>query len=174
MRACNPKREWLMDAWLKINLRRCCVTTCWSEIAADLPPGKLHARNGTLTRADGAASATRHQICRRDYRRSVRLFVAAKHIDQALLQKREVELPRNLLGRARLQLVGRSSPAFERSSSPVDRVERGKIRLARSDSGEGHHKGHYHFIDLGFVADVEGQRVRLSANSAIAVTLEEE
>jgi hypothetical protein len=56
----------------------------------------------------------------------------------------------------------------------VDRVERGKIRLARSDSGEGHHKGHYHFIDLGFVADVEGQRVRLSANAAIAVTLGEE
>jgi hypothetical protein len=56
----------------------------------------------------------------------------------------------------------------------VDRVEHGKIRLSRSDSGEGHHKGHYHFIDLGFVADVEGQKVRLSANAAIAVTLEEE
>ena len=56
----------------------------------------------------------------------------------------------------------------------VDRVEHAKIRLSRSDSGEGHHKGHYHFIDLGFVADVEGQKVRLSASAAIAVTLEEE
>jgi hypothetical protein len=31
-----------------------------------------------------------------------------------------------------------------------------------------------HFIDLGLVAHVEGQRVRLSANAAVAVTLEEE
>ena len=38
----------------------------------------------------------------------------------------------------------------------VDSVEHGKIRLSRTDSGEGHHKGHYHFIDLGLVADVEG------------------
>ena len=56
----------------------------------------------------------------------------------------------------------------------VDRVEHGKIRLSRNDSGEGHHKGHYHFIDLVLVADVEGQKVRLSANAAIAATLEEE
>jgi hypothetical protein len=56
----------------------------------------------------------------------------------------------------------------------VDRVEHGKIRLSGNDSGEGHHKGHYHFVDLGLVADVEGQKVRLSANAAIAVTLEEE
>jgi hypothetical protein len=56
----------------------------------------------------------------------------------------------------------------------VDRVAHGKIRLSKNDSGEGHHKGHYHFIDLGLVADVEGQKVRLSANAAIAATLEEE
>jgi len=49
-----------------------------------------------------------------------------------------------------------------------------KIRLMKSDSGEGHHKGHYHFIDLGLVADVEGQKVRLSANAAVAVTFEQE
>jgi hypothetical protein len=30
----------------------------------------------------------------------------------------------------------------------VDRVEHGKIRLSRYDSGKGHHKGRYHFIDL--------------------------
>jgi hypothetical protein len=56
----------------------------------------------------------------------------------------------------------------------VDRVEGGRIKLTRADSGEGHHKGHHHFIDLGLVADVEGERVRLSANAAVAVTLEEE
>ena len=56
----------------------------------------------------------------------------------------------------------------------VDRVEHGRIKLTRADSGEGRHKGHYHFIDLGLVADVEGQKVRLSANAAVAVTLEEE
>jgi hypothetical protein len=56
----------------------------------------------------------------------------------------------------------------------VDRVEGGRIKLTRADSGEGRHRGHYHFIDLGLVADVEGQKVRLSANAAVAVTLEEE
>ncbi|HEY4833214.1 MAG TPA: DUF2171 domain-containing protein [Bradyrhizobium sp.] len=56
----------------------------------------------------------------------------------------------------------------------VDRVEGGRIKLTKADSGEGHHKGHHHFIDLGLVADIEGQKVRLSANAAVAVTLEEE
>jgi hypothetical protein len=56
----------------------------------------------------------------------------------------------------------------------VDRVENGRIKLTKADSGEGHHKGHHHFIDLGLVAEVEGQSVRLSANADVAVTLEEE
>jgi hypothetical protein len=56
----------------------------------------------------------------------------------------------------------------------VDRVENGRIKLTRADSGEGHHKGHHHFIDLGLVAEVEGPKVRLSANAAVAVTFEEE
>jgi hypothetical protein len=56
----------------------------------------------------------------------------------------------------------------------VDRVENGRIKLTKADSGEGRHKGHHHFIDLGLVADVEGRKVRLSANAAVAVTLEEE
>jgi hypothetical protein len=56
----------------------------------------------------------------------------------------------------------------------VDSVANGRIRLAKRDSGEGQHKGQAHFIDLGLVADVEGQRVRLSANAAVAVTFEEE
>ncbi len=56
----------------------------------------------------------------------------------------------------------------------VDRVENGRIRLTKADSGEGRHKGHHHFNDMGLVAEVEGQKVRLSANAAVAVTLEEE
>ena len=56
----------------------------------------------------------------------------------------------------------------------VDRVENGKIKLTKADSGEGKHKGHHHFIDLGLVSEVEGRKVRLSANANVAVTMEEE
>jgi hypothetical protein len=56
----------------------------------------------------------------------------------------------------------------------VDRVENGKIKLTKADSGEGSHKGHHHFIDMGLVADVEGDKVRLSANGDVAVSFEEE
>ena len=56
----------------------------------------------------------------------------------------------------------------------VDHLENGKIKLTKADSGEGSHKGHHHFIDLGVVAEVEGEKVRLSANAVVAVTLEEE
>ena len=56
----------------------------------------------------------------------------------------------------------------------VDAIVDGRIKLAKRDSGEGSHKGHNHFIDLGLVATVEGQHVRLSANGAVAVTFEEE
>lgn len=55
----------------------------------------------------------------------------------------------------------------------VDRLDGNRIRLRRSDSF-GHHEGHHHFIELGFVAGVEGDKVRLSAIADIAVTLEEE
>ena len=56
----------------------------------------------------------------------------------------------------------------------VDRIIAGRIRLTKNDSGEGRHKGHHHYIDLGLVADVEDQTVRLSAVAATAVTFEEE
>lgn len=56
----------------------------------------------------------------------------------------------------------------------VDRVEGDRIKLTRKDSGEGSHKGHHHFVDMSLVAEVEGDKVRLSANSAVAVTMEEE
>jgi hypothetical protein len=56
----------------------------------------------------------------------------------------------------------------------VDRIENGRIKLTKADSGEGRHKGHHHYIDLSLVAAIEGQKVRLSANAAVAVTMEEE
>ena len=56
----------------------------------------------------------------------------------------------------------------------VEKVTGKKINLTKADSGEGTHKGHHHFIDLGLVAEVEGQKVRLSANADVAVTMEEE
>ena len=56
----------------------------------------------------------------------------------------------------------------------VDKVEGGKIKLTKKDSGEGTHKGHHHFIDGGLIAEVEGNKVRLSANGAVAVTMEQE
>ena len=56
----------------------------------------------------------------------------------------------------------------------VDKVESNRIKLTRKDSGEGSHKGHHHYIDRGLVAGVEGNKVRLSAIGAVAVTLEEE
>jgi len=62
----------------------------------------------------------------------------------------------------------------------VDRVEGDRIKLTKKDSGaevsggQGSHEGHHHFISTGLVADVEGDKVRLSANADVAVTFEEE
>ncbi len=56
----------------------------------------------------------------------------------------------------------------------VDRVEGGRIKLTRADSGEGRHVGHHHYVPGGLVAEIEGNRVRLSANADVAVTMEEE
>jgi len=56
----------------------------------------------------------------------------------------------------------------------VDKIEGGRIKLTKKDSGEGSHKGHHHFIEKRLVADVEGDKVRLSANADVAVTMEEE
>jgi hypothetical protein len=56
----------------------------------------------------------------------------------------------------------------------VDRVEGSRIKLTRKDSGEGSHKGHHHYIPTGLVAEIEGDKVRLSANGDVAVSFEEE
>ena len=87
-----------------------------------------------------------------------------------LLQSRSPAPKQATRVRAHMQVIGADGVFI----GTVDRVENGRIRLARADSGEGRHKGHHHYIDLGLVADIEGQKVRLSANAAVAVTLEEE
>jgi hypothetical protein len=56
----------------------------------------------------------------------------------------------------------------------VDRVEGNRIKLTKADSGEGYHRGHHHFVPLSLVAEIEGDRIRLSANADVAVTFEEE
>jgi hypothetical protein len=55
----------------------------------------------------------------------------------------------------------------------VDRVDGNRIKLTKKDSGQGSHAGHHHFIPLNLVAEVEGQKVRLSSNADVAVTMEE-
>ncbi|MBB4003364.1 MAG: DUF2171 domain-containing protein [Aurantimonas endophytica] len=56
----------------------------------------------------------------------------------------------------------------------VDRVENDRIKLTKADAGEGSHRGHHHFIPMALVAEVEGDKVRLSANADVAVSFEEE
>lgn len=61
----------------------------------------------------------------------------------------------------------------------VDKVEGGRIKLTKADSGGagfgGGHESHHHYIPLSLVSGVDdGGRVRLSANGAVAVTFEEE
>jgi hypothetical protein len=56
----------------------------------------------------------------------------------------------------------------------VDKVEGQRIKLTKADSGQGQHRGHHHYIEMGLVSGVENGKVRLSANADVAVTLEEE
>ena len=56
----------------------------------------------------------------------------------------------------------------------VDRLEGNRIKLTKRDSGEGSHVGHHHYVPTALVAEVEGEKVRLSANADVAVTFEEE
>lgn len=62
----------------------------------------------------------------------------------------------------------------------VDHVDGDRIKLTKKDSGaqveggQGAHQGHHHYISVGLVAGVEGDKVRLSATGANAVQFEEE
>jgi len=62
----------------------------------------------------------------------------------------------------------------------VDHIDGDRIKLTKKDSGadiegaEGGHAGHHHYVSTGLVADIEGDKVRLSATGANAVLFEEE
>lgn len=56
----------------------------------------------------------------------------------------------------------------------VDKVEGGRIKLTKTDSGEGSHEGHHHYISANYIADIEDGAVRLSANADVAVEQESE
>jgi hypothetical protein len=60
----------------------------------------------------------------------------------------------------------------------IDGIEGDRIKLTKKDSGAGveggSHEGHHHYLPLGLVAEVEGDRVRLSANADVAWGMEEE
>ena len=53
----------------------------------------------------------------------------------------------------------------------VDRIEGERIKLAKHDRGSG---GLHHYVPLGMVADVEGDRVRMSFNAELAPQFWEE
>jgi len=55
----------------------------------------------------------------------------------------------------------------------VDRVEDNRIKLIRADSGMGHEQ-HHHFIPRGLVAEVEGDKVRLTARGDVVADLFEQ
>jgi len=63
----------------------------------------------------------------------------------------------------------------------VDHVDGDRIKLTKKDSSAdvegaegGEHAGHHHYVSTGLVADIEGDKVRLSATGANAVLFEEE
>jgi hypothetical protein len=55
----------------------------------------------------------------------------------------------------------------------VDRVEGNRIKLIRADSGVGH-EGEHHYIPQGLIAEVEGNKVRLSARGDVVADLFEQ
>src|SRR2546423_190381 len=55
----------------------------------------------------------------------------------------------------------------------VDKVEDNRIKLIRADSGVAH-EGHHHFIPRGLVAEVEGDKVRLTARGDVVADLFEQ
>jgi hypothetical protein len=57
----------------------------------------------------------------------------------------------------------------------VDHVDGNRIKLTKKDSGQGSHEGHHHYLSIGLVADIEGDKVRLSVTSEnLSQFLEEE
>ena len=55
----------------------------------------------------------------------------------------------------------------------VDHIDGDRIKLVRADSGLGHDE-HHHYIPRGLVAEIEGDKVRLSARGDVVADLFEQ
>ena len=55
----------------------------------------------------------------------------------------------------------------------VDHIDGDRIKLTRRDRGAAH-EDHHHYIPKGLVAEIEGDKVRLSANGDVVAALFEE
>lgn len=60
----------------------------------------------------------------------------------------------------------------------VDHMDGHRIKLTRRENDAGHeggtHSGHHHYLSSGLIAEVEGDKVRLSANGDVAWGMLEE
>jgi len=56
----------------------------------------------------------------------------------------------------------------------VERVEEGRFRLDDVKGAGGEFENQHRYVPIGLVADVEGDKVRLSASAAVAVLWEED
>ena len=57
----------------------------------------------------------------------------------------------------------------------VDHLDGDRIKLTKADSGQFEGQGgKHHYIPLGLIADVEGGKIRLSANADVAADMFEE
>lgn len=76
--------------------------------------------------------------------------------------------------RAHMEVIGADGTHV----GTVDHVDGHRIKLTKKDSGAGYeggaHEGHHHYISMGLVAGIEGDKVRLSANGDVAYGMEEE
>lgn len=52
----------------------------------------------------------------------------------------------------------------------VDHVDGNRLKLTKTDASDGRH----HYIDAGLIAEIEGNRVRLSATAENALLLEDD
>lgn len=60
----------------------------------------------------------------------------------------------------------------------IDEIKGDRIKLTKKSSSAGfdggRHSDHHHYLPLGLVAEIEGDKVRLSANGDVAYGFEEE
>jgi hypothetical protein len=95
---------------------------------------------------------------------------AALRPGDRLLIKQEISMTNTSAVREHMEVIG----ADDVHVGTVDRLEGDRIKLAKKDSGQGSHEGHHHYISTALIADIEGNRIRLSANANVAVAFEEE